>query len=39
MMIATVAEGNDCVLVTGNEKDFAVVKIVNPMRTATGPTA
>jgi len=35
MIIAAVAEANDCVLVTGNEKDFAGLKIVNPMRTAT----
>ncbi len=35
MIIAAVAEANDCVLVTGNERDFAGLKIVNPMRTAT----
>jgi toxin FitB len=32
MIIAAVAEANDCVLVTDNEKDFAGLKIVNPMR-------
>lgn len=35
MIIAAVAEANDCVVVTDNEKDFAGVKIVNPLRTAT----
>ena len=35
MIIAAVAEANDCILVTGNERDFAGLKIVNPMRTAT----
>ena len=34
MIIAAVAEANDCVLVTGNERDFARLKIVNPMRIA-----
>jgi predicted nucleic acid-binding protein len=32
MIVAAVAEANDCVVVTGNEKDFAGLKIVNPMR-------
>jgi predicted nucleic acid-binding protein len=35
MIIAAVAEANDCVVVTNNEADFAGVKIVNPMRTAS----
>jgi len=30
MIIAAVAEANDCVLVTDNEKDFIGLKIVNP---------
>lgn len=34
MIIAAVAEANDCVVVTDNEKDFVGVKIVNPLRTA-----
>ncbi len=34
-IIAAVAEANNCVVVTDNEKDFAGVKIVNPLRTAT----
>jgi predicted nucleic acid-binding protein len=32
MMIAAIAEANDCVVVTENEKHFAGVKIVNPLR-------
>ena len=32
MMIAAVAEANGCVVVTANEKDFAGLKIVNPMK-------
>ncbi|MGO9452238.1 MAG: type II toxin-antitoxin system VapC family toxin [Candidatus Binataceae bacterium] len=32
MIIAAVAEANDCLVVTDNEKDFAGVTIVNPMR-------
>lgn len=35
MIIAAVAQANDCVLVTDNEKDFAGLKIVNPLRAAT----
>lgn len=32
MMIAAIAEANDCVVVTDNEKDFAGLTIVNPLR-------
>ena len=32
MIIAAVAEANGCVVVTDNEKDFAGLKFVNPMR-------
>jgi len=32
MIIAAVAEANDCVVVTENEKDLAGLKIVNPSR-------
>jgi predicted nucleic acid-binding protein len=32
MIIAAVAEANDCVVVTDNEKDFAGVDVFNPMR-------
>jgi predicted nucleic acid-binding protein len=35
MIIAAIAEANDCVVVTDNEKDFAGIEIVNPMRSAT----
>jgi len=31
MIIAAVAETNDCVVVTDNEKDFAGVSILNPV--------
>jgi predicted nucleic acid-binding protein len=34
MIIAAVAEANGCVVVTDNEKDFAGLQIVNPMRGA-----
>ncbi len=33
-IIAAVAEANGCVVVTDNEKDFAGVKVVNPLRAA-----
>jgi len=32
MIIAAVAEANNCLVVTENEKDFAGLKIVNPLR-------
>jgi predicted nucleic acid-binding protein len=32
MIVAAIAETNDCVVVTENERDFAGVKIVNPLR-------
>jgi toxin FitB len=31
-IIAAIAEANDCVVVTDNEKDFADINIVNPLR-------
>lgn len=31
-IIAAVAEANECVVVTDNEKDFAGVEVINPMR-------
>lgn len=34
MIVAAVAEVNDCVVVTDNERDFAGLKIVNPVRVA-----
>ena len=35
MIIAAVAEANDCVVVTDNERNFAGLKIINPLRIAT----
>lgn len=35
MIIAAVAEANDCVMVSDNEKDFAGLEIVNPLRNGT----
>ena len=32
MIIAAVAETNNCVIVTDNEKDFAGLNVFNPMR-------
>jgi toxin FitB len=32
MIVAAVAEANDCVVVSENERDFAGLKIVNPLR-------
>ena len=32
MIIAAVAQANDCVVVTDNEKDFAGIGILNPLR-------
>ncbi|UVK50376.1 PIN domain-containing protein [Mesorhizobium sp. AR02] len=33
-IIAAIAEANDCVVVTDNEKDFAGLQVVNPIRGA-----
>jgi predicted nucleic acid-binding protein len=35
MIIAAVAEANDCILVTGNEKDFGNLNVINPLRVAS----
>jgi predicted nucleic acid-binding protein len=32
MMVAAVAEANDCVVITENERHFAGLKIINPLR-------
>ena len=32
MILAAVAEANDCVIVTDNERDFRGLQVVNPMR-------
>jgi toxin FitB len=34
MIVAAVAEANGCVVVTDNEKDFAGLKFINPLRAA-----
>jgi hypothetical protein len=34
MIIAAIAGVNDCVVVTGNDKDFVGVETVNPLRGA-----
>lgn len=36
MIVAAVAGANDCVVVTDNEKDFAGIKFINPMRRGAG---
>jgi toxin FitB len=36
MIVAAVAGANDCVVVTDNEKDFAGIKFINPMRSGAG---
>jgi toxin FitB len=35
MIIAAIAETNDCIVVTDNEKDFAGLKVLNPLRAAS----
>src|ERR1700678_3098280 len=32
MIVASIAQENDCIIVTDNERDFAGLKILNPMR-------
>jgi predicted nucleic acid-binding protein len=32
MIVAAIAQANDCILVTDNEKHFAGLKFINPMR-------
>ncbi|CAN7327922.1 type II toxin-antitoxin system VapC family toxin [Bradyrhizobium sp. LjRoot220] len=32
MIIAAIAEANDCVVVTDNEKDFTALNFINPLR-------
>jgi len=34
MIVAAIAEANGCTIVTGNERDFAGLKILNPLRAA-----
>jgi predicted nucleic acid-binding protein len=33
MIVAAVAEANECVIVTDNEKDFSGLEVLNPLRT------
>ncbi len=35
MIIAAVAEANECIIVTDNEKDFHGLEVLNPLRSAT----
>ena len=35
MIVAAIAGANDCVIVTDNEKDFAGLRMVNPIRDGT----
>jgi toxin FitB len=35
MIIASIAEANDCVVVTDDERHFAGLKLINPLRIAT----
>jgi hypothetical protein len=35
MNIAAVAEANECIVVTDNGRNFAGLRIVNPLRTGT----
>jgi hypothetical protein len=34
MIIAAIAEANDCVIVTDNERDFIGLRVLNPLRAA-----
>lgn len=34
MIIAAIAEANNCVIATDNENDFAGLKFVNPLRSS-----
>jgi hypothetical protein len=36
MIIAAIAEANDCIIVTDNERDFTGLKFVNPLRARLG---
>ena len=35
MILAAIAEANDCIVVTDNEKHFAGLKFINPMRASS----
>ena len=32
MIVAAIAEANDCIVTTDNERDFARLKVFNPLR-------
>jgi predicted nucleic acid-binding protein len=32
MIVAAIAEANDCMIVTGNERDFVGFRFINPLR-------
>jgi hypothetical protein len=34
MVVAAVAEAHDCVVLTDNEREFAGLKIINPLQAA-----
>jgi predicted nucleic acid-binding protein len=34
-IIAAIADANDCIVVTGNERDFEDIQVINPIRGAT----
>jgi len=34
-IIAAIAEANDCIVVTDNERDFEDIQVINPIRGAT----
>ncbi|MEK1891903.1 MAG: PIN domain-containing protein [Rhizobium sp.] len=36
MIVAAIAGANDCVVVTDNEKDFAGIQFINPLRNRAG---
>ncbi len=35
MILAAVAQSNDCIIVTDNERDFQGIEIINPLRAST----
>jgi predicted nucleic acid-binding protein len=39
MLVAAIAEANDCVVVTDNEKHFPGVNLINPLRSRRGPAS
>jgi len=35
MILAAVAQSNDCIVVTVNERDFQRIEFINPLRAST----